>query len=170
MNVSRQKILQVLFGVIVIAWIPLCASSYQDAEGSYSAEGAWLCYSTINGLGRTLYWMDNYTSDSNRPGVSGTVLCTLPIPLPGMTQSGHGTWIRVGKNTFAFTVLRLLTDANGDAIGTAKFWGSVTVDADDHLSGTMKSQNYFLNGTVIPPGDVLTAEFEGTRIEVKVGG
>jgi len=166
MNASRQKILQVLFGIVVLTGIALCASSYQDAERSYSPEGAWLCHET--GKTPPLYWMDNYTSDSNKPGVSGTLLCTLPLTLPGITQSGHGNWIRVGKNEFAFTVLRLLFDGSGYAIGTAKFWGTVTVDAENHLSGTMKGQNYLLNGT--PISGVLATDFEGTRIEVEVGG
>ncbi len=162
MNVSRHKILQVLFGIVVLAGIPLCASSYQDAESSYSPEGAWL----MNGVvaGQFFLWMDTYTSNSTKHGISGTVLCTMPGS--SATQSGQGTWIRIAKNRFAFTALRILIGPDNAPAGTAKFWGTVTVGADE-MSGTLNAQYYSLSGDPISP--VLgPGTSTGKRIEITV--
>ena len=109
--------------------------------------------------------MDTYTLDSNKPRVSGTVLCTLPIAT-GITQSGHGNWIRTSKNTFAFTALRILIDPDGKPAGTAKFWGTVTMDAENEMSGTMNVQYYDLNDAPISP--VLHGTSTGKRIEIEL--
>lgn len=163
MNIVGRKIALALLGIMVFSGIALYAVQTQNHQSSFSPEGSWICSAVFNGV--TFHWMDIYTSDSNRPRVSGTVLCTLPVV--GMTQSGHGSWIRVGKNEYAFTVLRLLLD-NGVPVGTAKFWGTVTIDAENHMSGVMNSQNYLFDGT--PISDVVNLIFEMTRIEVEVGG
>jgi len=163
MNTFGRKIVLALVGIMVFSGIDLYATQIQSSESAYSPEGAWICSGEVSGI--TFHWMDIYTSDARRPGVSGTILCTLPVI--GMTQSGHGSWIRIGKNEFAFTVLRLLLD-NGVPVGTAKFWGTVTIDAENHVSGAMSSQNYLFDGT--PISGVMNLTFEMTRIEVEVGG
>jgi len=162
MSIGRRKILMSVLGVFVLTGISLFASSYQDQESSYSLEGAWL----MNGVvaGQFYLWIDTYTSDSTKPGISGTVLCTMPGSMA--TQSGHGSWIRIAKNTFAFTALRILIGPGDTPAGTAKFWGTVTVDADE-MSGTMNAQYYSLSGDPIFPVP-LQGTSTGKRIEVTV--
>ncbi len=164
MSIGRRTILTSVLGLFVLTGISFFASSYQDEERSYSPEGAWL----MNGVlgGQFYLWMDNYTSDSNKSGVSGTILCTLPTG-SGSTQSGHGSWIRIAKNTFAITTVRILISPDGQPAGTARFWGTVTVDAENEMSGTLNAQYFSLSGDPIPPvlGPIAST---GQRIEVTV--
>ncbi len=162
MSIGRRKILMSVFGLLVLTGISLFASSYQNEESSYTPEGAWL----MNGVvaGQPYFWMDTYTSNSTQPGVSGTVLCTMPGSIA--TQSGHGSWIRIAKNTFAFTALRILIGPGDTPAGTAKFWGTVKVGADE-MSGTLNAQYYDLDGN--PASPVLgPGTSTGKRIEVTV--
>ena len=160
MSIGRRTVLLSVLGLFVLAGISLLASSYQDEESSYSPEGAWL----MNGMvaGQFYLWMDTYTSNSTKPGVSGTVLCTMPGSIA--TQSGQGSWIRIAKNQFAFTAVRILIGPYDQPAGTVGFWGTVTVDADE-MSGTMNAQYCSLSGDPISP--VLSGTSTGKRIEIK---
>ena len=173
MSVRNRKILQALIGIFVFAGISLCASLSQDSERSYSPEGAWFCSVKFPGSPTPVPYMDLYTSDSNKPGVSGTVLCTLsvgsfpsPMGLVSMTQAGHGNWIRIAKDRFAFTAWRIIVDTLGHPVGTAKFYGSVTVIAENEIAGTMNAEYYNSAGDrfFAVAGGVST----GKRIEVEV--
>ncbi|HYK89472.1 MAG TPA: hypothetical protein VE398_11925 [Acidobacteriota bacterium] len=175
MNVSRRKILQVLFGTVILAGISLCASPYQDTERSYSVEGAWLCQLKFGDApDATIYrYMDTYTSNSTNPAVSGTVLCTLhpwnfpsPMGLVSTTEAGQGNWIRIGKNQFAFTVRRIIVDASGMAVGTVKFRGTITLVSENEFSGTLSAMYYNSAGEWY--GSTPTAHSIGKRIEVEV--
>jgi hypothetical protein len=128
--------------------------------------------------------MDIYTSNPTAPGRSGTVLCTLSAPASEMpppygkvtaTPGGHGNWTRVSKNRFAFTVWRILVDADpgrmpGAPMGAIKFWGTITVTGPDTFVGTMNAQYYGYG----PGGQLLPlVKFEGiatagTRIAVEI--
>ncbi len=160
-----KKIALALAVMVMLTGISLYAVQDEDSQPSYSPEGAWL----VNGVvaGQHYLWMDTYTSDWNKPGVSGTVLCTLPIA-SGSTQSGHGNWIRIGKNTLAFTAFRIQFSSNMLASGIAKFWGTVTVDAENETSGTMNIQYYDLNGNPVSP--VIQGTSTGKRIEIELEG
>lgn len=175
MNISRRKILQVLFGIVIFTGISISASSNQDTERLYSVEGAWLCELKLSDEPGTpvFPYMDTYVSNSTNPGVSGTVLCTLhpwdfpsPMGMVDTTESGQGNWIRVGKNTFAFTVYRIIADASGMAVGTVKFWGTITVIAKNEFSGTLNAVYYDSEG--IQFASTPTAHTTGKRIEVEV--
>ena len=153
MSVSSRRSMLALIGLAVFAGISPFASSYQDFERSHSPEGAWFVTGVIPGIPHPVLWMDTYTSDANRPGVSGTVLCTLPVgksPSPmglvSVTSTAHGNWIRIGKNKFAMTAWRIIMDANGAAVGTARFWGTLTVSEENEASGTLNADYYDSNG------------------------
>lgn len=158
----------------MVAWAAMSGSALwaQNPEPSYSPEGAWFVKATIAGFPATPY-MDTYTSDSNNPARSGTVLCTLPLgksPSPlgiiTLTASGHGSWVRIDKNKFAFTAWRFLLNADtGQVVGTAKFWGTVTVETKDTFTGTMNAQYYKSNGEPLVGFKGTTA---GNRIEVQI--
>ena len=158
------------------AWAAIYSSALlaQDPEPSYTPDGAWLAKATIGGAGAGTPYMDIYTSDPNNPGQSGAVLCTLPLPKSfspplqlsvTLTASGHGDWARIEKNKFAFTAWRFILNADtGQVVGTAKFWGAITVQTNDTFTGTMNAQYYDSNGTVIAAFKGTTT---GTRIAVE---
>lgn len=161
----------------MVAWAAMSPSALwaEDHHPSYSPEGAWLAKATFPFSPTPFPYMDIYTSDSNSQARSGTVLCTLPSgkswsPPLGMfvtsTASGHGSWARIEKNKFAFTVWRILLNAEtSQAVGTVKFWGTLTMQTSDTFTGTMNAAYYDLNGTLLVRFQGTTA---GTRIEVEV--
>jgi hypothetical protein len=159
----------------LVAWAAISGSALaQGPEPSYSPEGAWLAAATFPFSPTAVPYMDTYTSDSTNQGRSGTVLCTLPFgksPSPlgiyvTLTASGHGSWVRIEKNTFAFTAWRFLLNADtGQVVGTAKFWGTVIVQTKDTFIGTMNAQFYANDGSVLNSFSGTTA---GTRIAVQL--
>ena len=175
MNISRRRILQVVFGIVAFAGISISASSYQDTERQYSIEGAWLCELKLSDEpGAPVFrYMDTYVSNSTKPSASGTILCTLhpwdfpsPMGIVDTTESGQGNWIRIGKNRFAFTVYRIIADAFGMAVGSVKFWGTITVTSEDEFSGTLNATYY--DSEDEPFASSPTAYPTGKRIEVEV--
>ncbi len=164
MSIGRRMILMSVLTLVVLTGIALFATTYQDEERSYSPEGAWL----MNGVvaGQSYLWMDTYTSDSTKPGLSGTVLCTMPGSIA--TQSGHGTWTRIAKNRIAFTAVRILIGLDGGPAGSAKFWGTANLDAEG-MSGTLSAQYFDLSGAPISPV-IGPGTSTGKRIEVKLEG
>ncbi len=126
----------------------------QDPEMEDSPQGAWFAWATIEGFPRQIPFMDTYTSDAQNQGRSGTVFCTLsvgkfvsPMGEVGVTPSAQGNWVRIAKNTFAFTAWRILVDADGRPVGTAKFWGTVSMQGTDSFTGTMNMAFYAPDGS-----------------------
>ncbi len=146
-----------------------------NPESSYSLEGAWLVEAKFPGSPTTTPYMDLYTSDSNNQGRSGTVLCTLPLgksfnPVLGVyvtqTASGHGIWVRIDKNRFAVTAWRLIVNADtNQVVGSAKFWGTITMQTNDTMTGTMNAEFYAQNGTVMTSFKNGTSA--GTRVAIQ---
>lgn len=72
------------------------AVAAEEAEPSYSLEGAWYGVVTVGGV-PTLS-LDTFTSTAERKGVEGTALCAIhpwPVTMPdgtvlSFTGSGHG--------------------------------------------------------------------------------
>ena len=141
----------------------------QGPEPSYSLDGAWFGQATMPGVPHPVPFMDIFTSDPSNPGQSGTVLCTLqvaaiqsPMGPVSLTPTGQGNWVRIDKNKFAFTVWRILMDANGRPVSRARFWGTRTVQANDTTSGTMNFEYYDLDGKVFMSNG-------GTTVETWIG-
>ncbi|HSL22691.1 MAG TPA: hypothetical protein VK886_14250 [Vicinamibacterales bacterium] len=175
---NTGRFARILVALVLLVGVPSSAAVIQDdTERAYLPDGAWLATGTFGGA--RIPYMDTYISYGNAHGTKGSVLCTLPfgsldLPLgPGGawisvigTQSGHGEWMRVSKNVFAFTVWRILVDSDGHAVGWARFWGTNQVDAPDHFSGTMNA--LFYTKELVPlPMPPLTATTEATRIVVE---
>jgi hypothetical protein len=80
-----------------------------------------------------------------------------------MTPSGHGTWVRLGTNKYAFTAVRIMMSGT-TFVGLARFWGTVTAVSHDELTGTMNAQFYSPDGTPISP--VHTGTLNRHRIDV----
>lgn len=166
---------RMLHATMIVAYAVISASALpaDEDEPSYSLEGAWFGRATIEGLPQPFPFMDLYSSDSNNPGRSGAVLCTLvtgaiPGPAGGLvsgTPSSHGNWVRIAKNKFAFTAWKVLLNEAGVPVGTAKFWGVVTAKAGDMSAGTVKAAFYY--GGSETPFAILKATTVSHRIPIE---
>lgn len=162
---------RMLLATAMVAYATMCQSVLvaQGPEPSYSLEGAWFGQATLAGNPRPVPFMDIFTSDPNSPGQSGSVLCTLqvaaiqsPMGLVSLTPTGHGNWVRIDKNKYAFTAWRILMDANGRPVSRAKFWGTVTVQTNDTIRGTMNFEYYDQDGKAFMSNT-------GTTVETRIG-
>ena len=169
MTLTRRVWAPVVVSVLVAAGISASAAPQapapQETGPVYSVEGAWYGMTTFtSGVIPPTPTFDTFTSNAQRPGLEGTFLCTIPAAIAGnMTPSGHGNWVRIGTNRYAFTAVRAIM--NGSAfVGWARFWGTITAVSDDDLTGTMNAQFYLPNWTPVSP------QFAGTlerhRIDV----
>ena len=163
---SKVLALAVL-SVAVAAGIPASAALQppdpQETGPVYSVEGAWYGMTTFPALGPQPTF-DTFMSNSQRPGREGTFLCTIPAEIAGgFTPSGHGNWVRIETNTYAFTAA-LIMRSGSTFVGWARFWGTITAVSDDELTGTMNARFYSPDGT--PTSPVFTGTLERHRIEV----
>ena len=138
------------------------AAGAQDSDRAYSMEGPWYGLVTLTDLGISIPSLDTFTSNPLKPGIEGTFLCTVPAiaqyPNPMIpagwtrqTASGHGKWVRIGKNKYAFTAIRTIYDEKGDLFGRAKNWGTITQISNTEYTGTMNVQFYFADWTPTTP-------------------
>lgn len=167
---------QLIFAILVLIVAAGIGASAVRADGPiYSMEGAWYGMVSINGLGSTPS-LDTFSSNALREGYEGTFLCTIPavtkMPNPlnpngwlATTPSGHGNWVRIGKNLYAFTAVRTVFDEKGMLFGWAKFWGTVTPISRNEYTGTMNAQYYLADGTAMFP-QPFTGTLHSRRIEI----
>ena len=147
-------VLAFVVGLTALAGLQ-AAGRGQEGGPVYSLEGAWYGVTTFGGIPPTPT-LDTFTSNAQRHAVEGTFLCTIPAAMAGgQSPSGHGNWVRVGTNTFAFTAMRMMITEGGGYLW-AKFWGTITPDSADHLTGTINMQLY------LPDGTPASAQFTGT--------
>ncbi len=144
--------------VAVLVTIGVGRSIAQETNGVYSMEGAWYGVVTLTDLGLSIPSLDTFTSNALKPGVKGTFLCTVPamtnIGNDGWlreTPSGHGNWVRIGKNKYAFTAARSIFDEKGNLFGRSKAWGTITPMSDNEYTGTINVQYYLSDGTPFTP-------------------
>lgn len=139
------------------------ADPSQETGPVYSLEGAWYGVSNVVGIPPTPT-LDTFVSNAQRSGVEGTFLCTVPTEIAGnFTPSGHGNWVRIAKNAYAFTAVRAITTGTTH-VGWARFWGTITPVSDNELTGTMNVQLYQPNGTPMSP--VFTGTLERHRVDI----
>lgn len=139
------------------------ADPSQETGPVYSLEGAWYGISNLGGLPPTPT-LDTFVSNAQRPSVEGTFLCTIPTAMAGSyTPAGHGNWVRIGTNVYAFTAVRSIHNGTTH-IGWARFWGTITAVSENELTGTMNAQAYSPNWTPISP--VATGSLERHRVDI----
>jgi hypothetical protein len=168
---------RVLSTVVVLAMMAGSAHAGQDPEPNYTPDGTWLVFATQGNVQRP--FMDTYASLRNQHGLRGTVICTLaqgrillPLGPQGAlisvtgTQTGQGSWMRVQKNVYAFTVWRILTDPDGKAVGWVQFWGEIRPDAPDHFLGEISAAFYTLSFVALPIPS-MPVPTEGWRVAVE---
>jgi hypothetical protein len=157
MTLKWKVLALAVVSVLVAAGITVSAAlrapdPSQDGGPVYSLEGAW--YGITNFPGTPIPptpTMDTFTSNAQRHGVEGTFLCTIPAEIAGgQTPSGHGNWVRIAKNTYAFTALRARMEG-ATFLGWVKFWGTITPISDHELTGTINAQFFAPNGTPASP-------------------
>jgi len=177
-NMKRKALLAMsLFLTLALVGM-VGTSATQDGGPVYSMEGAWYGIASINGVGE-LPSIDTFVSNAQRQGVEGTFLCTTPamnkIPHPAhygdwnywlaITPSGHGNWVRIDKNRYAFTAMRAVLDQTGTLFGWARFWGTITPISDNEYTGTMNYGFYYLDGTSFP-WPLRTGTLHSYRIDI----
>ena len=167
MTLTSKVLALAVLSVTVAAGIPASAALHppdpQETGPVYAVDGSWFGMTTFPTLGPQPTF-DTFASNTQRPGREGTFLCTIPAQIAGgMTPSGHGTWVRIGTNRYAFTAERIMMSGTTFA-GLARFWGTITAVSDDELTGTMNAQFYSPDGT--PTSPVFGGTLERHRIEV----
>ena len=79
-------------------------------------------------------------------------------------SAGHGSWIAQGERTFSWTTVELVSDLEGNLIGTLKVRGTYTVDETGNAySGFFKADLTIFGNTLSFEGTN-----EGTRIQVEL--
>jgi hypothetical protein len=174
-----QVLLPVALFAILAALVAasIGASAVQENGPVYSMEGAWYGVVSVINFGE-IPSLDTFTSDAQKHGVEGTFLCTVPpIKMPNplnpggwpnsyltYTPSGHGNWVRIDKNRYAFTAVRTIFNETGQLFGWARFWGTITPISESEYTGTMNYQFYALNGTPLTP--LRTGTLHSHRVEI----
>jgi hypothetical protein len=166
MTLRKKALAVAVVLVLVVAGVSasaaLQASVTQDTGPVHSLEGAWYGITSFNGIPPTPTF-DTFTSNAQRHGIEGSFLCTIPaVAAPGQTPSGHGNWVRIATNKYAFTAMRAFV--SGSTFGWAKFWGTIVAVSDDELTGTINMQIYLPDGTPMSP--VYTGTLERHRIQI----
>lgn len=167
MTLKGNVLALALVSVLAVGASPgLQASGRHRQTGPvYSLEGAWYGMTTFEGgVIPPTPTLDTFTTNAEQHANEGTFLCTIPAEMAGgQSPSGHGNWVRVGTNAYAFTAVRVIMNG-GTFVGWAKFWGTITPVSDTELTGTINAQFY------LPSGEAISPQFTGTlerhRIEV----
>jgi len=80
-------------------------------------------------------------------------------------SAGHGAWVHLGGRTFAWTVIELISDLNGNLLGTLKVRGQYTVnESGNSYSGQFQAEIADTAGNLI---DSAEGTNEGQRIQVE---
>lgn len=153
--------------VVVLAGIRAAGAS-QDTGPVYSIEGAWYGITVFAGnIIPPTPTLDTFTSDAQRHMTHGSFLCTIPADMAGgQTPSGHGNWVRVGANKYAYTAMRAVTDGQGAVVGWARFWGTITAVSEKQLQGTINFQLHAADAGMTPISPVFSGTIDRRRVEV----
>ncbi len=165
----------ILILTAMLVGVAVVSASAQERDRVYSMEGAWYGQISMPDYGLTVPTLDTFTSNPDKPGLEGTFLCTIPA-VPEManprnpsgylkqTPSGHGNWVRIGRNKYAFTAMRNIFDENGNLFGLAKTWGTITPISKSEYTGTANTQFLFPDGTPYSP--VFTGSMHSQRVAI----
>lgn len=171
MTLMNKVLTLVVVSAAITAGTPTSATlqpdNPQETGPVYSIEGAWYGMTTFAGPLGSQPTLDTFVSNAQQPGREGTFLCTAPAQMVGglsPTPSGHGNWVRIGTNTYAYTAVRSITMNGTTFVGLARFWGTITAVSSNELTGTMNAQFYAPDGT--PISGISTATLARRRVEV----
>ncbi len=169
MTLTRRVLALAVVSVLVVAGISASAVRQapdpQETGPVYSVEGAWYGMTTFPGSAiPPTPTMDTFTSNAQRHGVEGSFLCTIPAGIAGnQSPSGHGNWVRIGTNKYAFTAMRVIMSGS-TFVGWARFWGTITAVSDDELTGTINAQFFRPDGVPLSPP--FSGTLERHRLEI----
>jgi hypothetical protein len=116
-RMARLTFASLAFAGIVASAAPQADRALETGR-VYSLEGAWYGTVTVTGRGPSAS-PDTFTSDAQKQGVRGTALCTIPavgrLPDPSnpagwlsVTPAAHGNLVRIGTNTYAYSMVRTM--------------------------------------------------------------
>lgn len=125
--------------------------------------GSWLETVTFSGGARPpLKSINTFIEDGNLVVADQGNVTTEP---PAVFSAGHGAWVHLGGRTFAWTVLELISDLNGNLFGTLKVRGQYTVNkSGNSYSGQFKAEITDTAGNLIFS---IEGTNEGQRIQVE---
>lgn len=136
--------------------------SDNSASTKKAIVGSWIETVTFSGPGAPppLKSLVTFSADGTL-----TVADQGNVNLSGGTvfSAGHGSWVAQGERTFSWTVIELISDLDGNLIGTLKVRGTYTVDdAGNSYAGVFKAEVDIF-------GSVLSVDGtnEGARIQVE---
>jgi hypothetical protein len=80
-------------------------------------------------------------------------------------SAGHGRWVARGNRSFGWTIVELISDLNGNLMGTLKVSGTYTVDeSGNNYTGVFKAEITDIFGGVFS----IDGTNEGHRIQVEL--
>jgi hypothetical protein len=162
--INRVRTFLLLLIVIVVITQPSMAMTQQNSGSTKKAiVGSWVETVTFEGgVMPPLKSLVQFSSDGTvRVADQGNV----NIPAGQVFSAGAGAWIAQGEHTFSWTVLELISDLNGNLVGTLKVRGTYTVDESGNAySGVFQAEVKDASGNVLfSVGGTNT----GVRIEVE---
>ena len=81
-------------------------------------------------------------------------------------SAGHGAWSAKGDGTFSWITLELISDLNGNLVGTLKVTGTYTVDASGNAyTGVFQAEVKDTSGNLLFPP--VAGANAGARIQVE---
>jgi hypothetical protein len=152
-------------GIALLSLLVCLTARSARAETSYvvsltgdGPDGSWIGTGAITSppfmAGAQFPFMDTYTRSLY--GRSGAVLCQMPpvqIEYAGqkltVSALGQGTWIRVAKNHYKFTVARLVMNEAGQPALLAKFNADFELVDPNALAGTVTVGFYDWNQNLL---------------------
>ncbi len=129
--------------------------------------GSWLETVTFSGEGAPppLKSLSTFTADGGLVVADQGNVTTEPPERAAVFSAGHGAWVHLRGRTFAWTVLELISDFNGNLSGILKVRGQYTVNkSGNSYSGQFKAEITDTAGNLIFSGEGTN---EGQRIQVE---
>src|SRR5262245_61850426 len=132
-SVSRVKRVGALFSMaaVILATTLVSAKPTLSQQTSSSTKkvlvGSWVETVTFSGgfmpplKSLVTFAADGTTTVADQGNVN--------IGAGQLFSAGHGSWVATGERTFNWTVVELISDLNGNLLGTLKVRGTYTVDA-----------------------------------------
>jgi len=128
--------------------------------------GSWLETVTFSGGARPpLKSLSTFTADGGLVVADQGNVTTEPPERAAVFSAGHGAWVHLRGRTFAWTILELISDFNGNLSGILKVRGQYTVNkSGNSYSGQFKAEITDTAGNLIFSGEGTN---EGQRIQVE---
>jgi hypothetical protein len=149
----NTKFLRGVFATLLIVALTVPGLAFANGGGKgCSLQGTWF---GVTDLGETMPtgWMVTVTGQSNSSGTNNLEYPTFDVTLGGFFPAAdrmstlRGAWERTGGNTFAYTMIGFVVDADGAPVWIAKLSGNITLVANCNYERIAAKLEIFLPGT-----------------------